>query len=155
MSMLSGLYWESIVRTLDLHERTKGVGDGSIEGYRYIIIQRGDEVLLVLPDYQPREKCLEAAKKIFSRLAPESAVQIVGIGHASSHCNFCLMQTPLPYRCHRCDGWFCESHRLPEEHNCPGENGKAEKVLERIRFKIKREKKERKREIIVVEAPCG
>ena len=154
VALLSGIGWEAIVRMLDLRERAKGVGDGSIEGHRYTIIQRGDRISIVLPDHQPQEKCLEAAKKIFSKLAPKSAIQIVTMGHASSHCNYCLKPTPLPYRCYRCNGWYCESHRLPEQHNCPGGKGKAEKVVERIKPK-KREKKEKKREIVVVEAPCG
>ena len=153
VALLSGVSWESIVRMLDLRERAKGVGDGSVEGHRYTIIQRGERISIVLPDPQPQEKCLEAAKKIYSRLAPESAVQIVTMGHASSHCNYCLKPTPLPYRCYRCKGWYCESHRLPEQHNCPGKGG-AEKVVERVGPE-KSEMKDKKSEIVVLEAPCG
>jgi len=151
-ALLSGVRWGAIVRDLGLRERVRGIGDGSIEGYRYMIIQRGDEILIVLPDYQPQEKCHEIAKKILSRLAPKSKVQVVTMGYASSNCNYCLEPTPLPYRCHRCDGWYCENHRLPEKHNCPEGKGKTERAFERIKPK---KKERRKKEIVVAEAPCG
>lgn len=148
-TLLSGINWASIVHMLGLSERTNGIGDGSIDGHKFIVIQRGDEILIVLPEYQTREKCHEVANKIFSKLDPKSKIQIVTMGHASSHCNYCLKPIPLPYRCYRCDGWYCASHRLPEQHNCPG--GKAEKAVQWVRSK----KKEEKREIVLVEAPCG
>jgi hypothetical protein len=150
-ALLSGLNWEAIIRTLGLRERVKGIGDGGIEGYRYAIIQRGDEILIVLPDYQPREKCHEIAMKIFSKLAPKSKIQVLTMGYASSICNYCLAPTSLPYRCQRCEGWYCESHRLPEQHNCPEVKRGALGVTEQIRPK----KKENKEEIVVAEVPCG
>ena len=150
-ALLSGLQWETIIRILGLRERVKGIGDGKVEGYRYTIVQRGDKIMIVLPDYAPREKCHEVAKKILSRLAPKSKIQVATIGYASSHCNFCLESTTMPYHCHRCGGWYCESHRLPEKHNCPGEEEKIGKIVEGLRPK----KQEKKREIIVAEVPCG
>lgn len=150
-ALLSGLPWETLIRVLSLRERVRGIGDGNIEDYRYTIIQRGDEILIVLPDYEPREKCLEVARKILSKLAPESKIRVAKMGYASSHCNYCLKPTPLPYRCYRCEGWYCESHRLPEEHNCPGGERRVEGVVEPIKFK----KEEKKREIVVTEVPCG
>jgi len=150
-ALLSGLNWEAIIHALGLRERVRGVGDGNIEGYSYTVVQRGDEILIVLPDYEPREKCQEMAKKILLKLAPKSEVQIMTMGYASSQCNYCLKPTPMPYRCYRCDGWYCETHRLPEQHNCPEGKGKAEKVVERVKPK----KEEKKREIVVVEVPCG
>jgi len=150
-ALLLGLPWGIVIRELGLRERARGIGDGNIEGYRYTIIQRGDEILIVLPDYQPKEKCLEVARKILSKLAPKSKIQVAKMGYASSHCNYCLKPTPLPYRCYRCEGWYCESHRLPEEHNCPGEERRVEGVVEPIKPK----KEEKKREIIVTEVPCG
>jgi len=149
-ALLSGLRWESVIRELGLRQRAEGIGDGNVEDYRYTIVQRGDEILIILPDYQPREKCLEVAKKILLKLAPKSVVRVAKMGHASSHCNYCLEPTPLPYRCHRCEGWYCESHRLPEKHNCPGGKEKEEKVVERIK-----PKKERRKEIVIAEIPCG
>jgi len=150
-ALLSGLRWETIVRVLGLRERVKGIGDGRAEGYRYTIVQRGDEILIILPDYESREKCEEVAKKILSQLAPKSEIQVATMGYASSHCNFCLKPTPMPYHCHRCEGWYCESHRLPEKHNCHGEEVGKGKIVERLKPK----KQEKKKEIIVAEVPCG
>lgn len=150
-ALLSGLSWEMITRALELHERVKGIGDGKIEEYQYTIVQRGDEILIVLPNYAPREKCQEVAKKILSQLAPKSKIRVATMGHASSHCNFCLKSTPMPYHCRRCGGWYCESHRLPEKHNCPDEEEKTRKIAERLKPK----KREKKKEVIVAEVPCG
>lgn len=39
-----------------------------------------------------------------------------------NNCDFCGQQDryqPL-FKCHRCNGYFCSEHRLPENHNCPG-----------------------------------
>jgi len=149
--MLAGLGWEAIIRTLELRERVRGIGDGNIEGYRYTIVQRGDHILIILPDYQPREKCLEVARKILLKLAPKAEIQVATMGFASSQCNYCLNPTPLPYRCSRCGGWYCENHRLPEQHNCPGEERKVKRVAKRV--KPKKEEKEKK--IVVAEIPCG
>jgi len=150
-TLLSGLSWEIIIRVLGLRERVKGIGDGEADGYRYTVVQRGDEILIVLSDYAPREKCQEVAKKILSHLSPESKIQVATMGYASSNCNFCLKPSPMPYHCHRCGGWYCESHRLPEKHNCPDEGEKTGKIAEQL----KPRKHERKREIIVAEVPCG
>ncbi len=140
-----------IIRVLGLRERVKGIGDGNVEGYRYTIVQRGNEILIVLPDYTSREECHEVAKKILSQLAPKSEIRVATIGYASAHCNFCLKSTSMPYHCHRCRGWYCESHRLPEKHNCPEEEEKTEKTVERL----KPQKQEKKKEIIIAEVPCG
>lgn len=150
-ALLSGLRWESLIRILGLQERVKGMGDGKVEGYRYTIVQRGDEILIILPDYAPKEKCQEVAKKILSQLAPKSKIRFATMGYASSHCNFCLKPTPLPHHCHRCEGWYCESHRLPEKHNCPDGKEKGERAVKRI--KPKREKEKEK--VVVTEIPCG
>ncbi len=150
-ALLSGMPWESIVRELELSQRVRGIGDGNVEDHRYTIIQRGDEILIVLPDYKPMEKCLEVARKILLKLSPKSKIRVAKMGYASSHCNYCLKPTPLPYRCYRCEGWYCESHRLPEEHNCPGGERRTKGVVEQIKPK----KEEKKGEIIVTEIPCG
>lgn len=36
-----------------------------------------------------------------------------------SECEQCGKSVFLPFRCWRCDGFFCYDHRLPENHNCP------------------------------------
>lgn len=36
-------------------------------------------------------------------------------------CQYCGVRIKvLPYRCRRCKGIFCDDHRLPEDHECPG-----------------------------------
>jgi len=40
-----------------------------------------------------------------------------------SECEQCGKSVFLPFRCWRCDGFFCYDHRLPENHNCPALEG--------------------------------
>lgn len=150
-ALLSGVPWETIIRRLELNERAKGVGDGKIEDHRYTIIQRGDEILVVLPDSETREKCQKMAKKLLSKILPQSEIEIATLGYASTHCNYCLELTSLPYKCYRCHGWYCRTHRLPEEHNCPNGEGKDEGAAKQI--EPKREKTTEK--VVVTEIPCG
>ncbi|GGL31940.1 rhomboid family intramembrane serine protease [Halarchaeum grantii] len=35
-------------------------------------------------------------------------------------CDRCGTQVGMPYRCRFCGGSYCEEHRLPESHDCPG-----------------------------------
>jgi Zn-dependent protease len=35
-------------------------------------------------------------------------------------CDKCGVETYMPYRCNYCGGYFCDQHRLPEFHDCPG-----------------------------------
>ncbi|GAA0292409.1 rhomboid family intramembrane serine protease [Halarchaeum salinum] len=35
-------------------------------------------------------------------------------------CDRCGKQVGMPYRCRFCGGTYCEDHRLPENHECPG-----------------------------------
>ncbi|MCL7417064.1 MAG: rhomboid family intramembrane serine protease, partial [Halalkalicoccus sp.] len=37
-----------------------------------------------------------------------------------AQCDRCGAHENLPYRCGRCGGVYCASHRLPENHDCPG-----------------------------------
>jgi hypothetical protein len=150
-AMLPRIAWEEIIRLLGLWERTKGIGDGKIDEQRYTVVQRGNEISIVFPDYEPREKCYDLVKRILLKIAPKSTIEVATVGYASSHCNYCLQAIPLPYQCSRCEGWYCQEHRLPEKHNCPEENRKTEKIVRRI--KPKREGK--KKEIVVAEIPCG
>jgi len=149
------LNWSEIVRLLRLREREKGVGDGTVEGHKYTIVQRGDEIYIVLPDY-PRDRCESIVKKLLQKLRPDAEIKIGSIGYASSHCNYCLISLPFPYRCHRCGGWYCAEHRLPERHNCPGESGKlAVKGAQRKGEEAKKESKEKKEKIVAVQVPCA
>lgn len=150
LALLSGVPWETIVRRLELDERARGVGDGRDEGYRYTIIHRDDEILIILPDYGPKEECKNIAKKLLRKLMPNSEIEVAPLGYASSHCNYCLKPTSLPYRCYRCRGWYCMIHRLPERHNCPNEEEGKEKAVRRIKPEKKKGEK-----VIITEIPCG
>ncbi|PSQ49603.1 rhomboid family intramembrane serine protease [Halobacteriales archaeon SW_6_65_15] len=37
-------------------------------------------------------------------------------------CDACGENENMPYKCRRCGGTYCSSHRLPESHDCPGLN---------------------------------
>jgi membrane associated rhomboid family serine protease len=37
-------------------------------------------------------------------------------------CDACGEHENMPYKCRRCGGTYCSSHRLPESHDCPGLN---------------------------------
>jgi len=146
------LSWAGILQRLGLTERVFGIADGNIDGYRYSIIQKGNKLYILLPDYSPREKCREVAEKILKILSPEAEIKVVDIGYVSTYCNYCLESTSCPYRCHRCGGWYCQDHRLPEEHNCPGSGEAKAAVREVVK---KRGRKKEKKEVIAVEVPCG
>lgn len=45
-------------------------------------------------------------------------------------CDLCEKDTGYLYRCSKCKGKFCESHRYPEDHNCG-------KPIEKVDSKIK------------------
>ena len=70
--VLMALSWAGILQRLGLTERIFGMADGNIDGYRYSIIQRGDRIYILLPDYSPREKCREVTEKILKTLSPEA-----------------------------------------------------------------------------------
>jgi len=36
------------------------------------------------------------------------------------YCQHCGIEEPLPFRCPSCGGFFCTTHRLPEQHQCTG-----------------------------------
>lgn len=149
------LNWSEIVRVLSLREREKGVGDGSVEGHSYTVVQRNGEIYIVLPDY-PRDKCESIVKKLLQKLKPHAEIKMSSIGHASSHCNYCLATFSLTYRCHRCGGWYCVDHRLPERHNCPDEGeGSTAKRTQPKETRIKEQDKEKGEEIVAVRLPCA
>lgn len=149
------LNWSEIVRLLSLREREKGVGDGTVEGHKYTVVQRGDEIYIVLPDY-PRDRCESIVKKLLQKLRPDAEIKIGSIGYASSHCNYCFTSLPFPYRCNRCGGWYCSEHRLPEKHNCPNGTGEAATQRRQRRDEEKKQvTKEKKEKIVAVQVPCA
>lgn len=45
------------------------------------------------------------------------------VGPTQSFCYHCLDPIYMPFRCHRCGGFFFGTHRLPERHDCTGGEG--------------------------------
>ena len=148
------LGWNEIAEILRLRERGSGIGDGTIDGYRYIVVQRGDQIYIELPDC-PRGKCEETVKKLLQKLKPEAEIKVSPFGYASTHCNYCLAREAMLHRCYRCSGLYCSNHRLPEQHNCPGHGrGNVKRVV--MEKKEEKEKNEEQQErIIVSRVPCG
>lgn len=146
------LNWSEIVRLLSLRE--KGVGDSTVEGHKYTVVQRGDQIYIVLPDH-PQDRCESIVKKLLQKLKPEAEIKVSSAGYASTHCNYCLTSS-LTYRCHRCGRWYCAEHRLPERHNCPGDEEEVvAKRAQRKEAARKEEEKEKKEKIIAVQLPCA
>ncbi|MCK4583290.1 AN1-type zinc finger domain-containing protein [Candidatus Bathyarchaeota archaeon] len=51
-------------------------------------------------------------------------------------CALCKKEVYLPYRCSYCGQYFCDDHRLPEQHLCPDPpDARANK---RTKIRIKR-----------------
>ena len=148
------LGWSSIVEILKLRERAKSIGDGTIDGYRYTLVQREDQIYVELPNY-PREKCEEIIRKLLQKLRPDAEIKLTTLGYVSSHCNYCLTPGGMLHKCHRCGGWYCNEHRLPEQHNCP-EDRAAKTSEATARRKPRREKAKEEKELVVVSrVPCG
>jgi len=121
----------------------------------------GDRLHLLLPDASiPREICERVVRRLAARLYAEvehrpfdpSYVEI--IGPTPSFCHYCLREVYMPYRCHRCGGYYCSEHRFPWRHDCPGDGGEAAAI---VRLEEAREEKREaeKRRILVKEIPCG
>ncbi|MEM2876090.1 MAG: zinc finger AN1 domain-containing stress-associated protein [Candidatus Bathyarchaeia archaeon] len=148
--VLEGLLWNNIVSKLNLSERSENIGDGvTEEGYRFSLIKRGNNIYLILPDY-PEDECEEVARRIVETLVGQMATVQV-FGYYSAFCNYCLAQTSLPFKCRRCGGWYCNEHRLPEMHNCPGSS-----LSRIIAQKIYKQKSvEDKKAVLISKSPCG
>jgi len=114
------LSWETITSILKLRIRTRGIGDGSLDGYDFTVIQRDDQIYIELPNC-PHEKCEHIVKKLLQMLKPDADIRVTSLGYVSTHCNYCLVPDAMLHKCHRCDGWYCNNHRLPEQHSCPGD----------------------------------
>jgi len=162
MSLLEGLLTSGMgFETLSMDETWRGrVREGrySVE----VFIKRlGKELQFFLPDSSvPKEICEKVVKrlsaKIYSLLYQEAFnpdyVRITG--SVPSFCHYCLESVYMPFRCHRCGGYYCSGHRLPEKHNCPG--GEAAMISVSPLVEIDDEIPEKpKKTIIVKEVPCG
>ena len=57
-----------------------------------------------------------------------------------THCNHCKRRiNALPLKCRYCNGYYCDKHRLPEDHNCRGLKEFKERNKERWDKVIKEE----------------
>lgn len=45
-------------------------------------------------------------------------------------CDFCGKGVRLAFKCKRCGGYFCDSHRIPENHNCKGLKKRPESFID-------------------------
>jgi len=125
-----------------------------------VFIKRlGKELQFLLPDSSvPREVCEKVVKrlsaKIYSLILTEpfqpDCVKVVG--PTPSFCYYCLESVYMKFRCHRCGGFFCSRHRLPERHNCPGGE---EKIKLPAMSEEEEESREKPKAIIVKRVPCG
>ena len=48
-------------------------------------------------------------------------------------CYACEASTGMPFKCKFCNHRFCDDHRLPEDHDCPGLKAYKEKRLDKLR----------------------
>ena len=44
---------------------------------------------------------------------------VTGEAERTLKCQYCGKKVDLPFRCSFCGMYYCEEHRLPENHNCP------------------------------------
>ncbi|WXG40883.1 MAG: AN1-type zinc finger domain-containing protein [Candidatus Freyarchaeum deiterrae] len=167
-ALINGLnqtIFQKFISELAFNIRDRNITQGSIEhqGRRIdiTIIREGEKLSIIIPDNRiPKDECEQIAKKILINLyailgkstKPEE-IMVTRLGYASGICNYCLIVAPLTYKCHRCGGYYCAEHRLPEKHNCPKE--REEETTNKNIDKNKKPNKEKGRKIILSEAPCG
>lgn len=165
--ILAGITLKTINDLMKGDFSLKEISPGSWRGYiregRYSvevhIKRRGDEILFLLPDRSiPEDVCKKVVKRLSAKLyallvkteMPPESVEIMG--PANSFCYYCLEPVYMPFRCNRCGGYFCAEHRLPEKHDCPGDEG--EKASAPIKKPDEKEK-EKKKKILVRAIACG
>lgn len=157
------LLHDLMTRELGLRELASGGWRGyTREGQHNVEVHinvKGDEIFFLLPDKSiPEEICHQVVKRLAAKLhalvsqkeMPPETVEIVG--PANAFCHYCLDSVYLPYRCHRCGGYFCEEHRLPEKHDCPGDLEEKEGAAVK---KPEEPKEEKEKKIIVRVVACG
>lgn len=66
-------------------------------------------------------KCTPTASAIKTRSPrPKSLCRPVSNRGVMAKCDQCGADENMPYTCGYCNGTFCGTHRLPENHECPG-----------------------------------
>ncbi|MCW3991846.1 MAG: AN1-type zinc finger domain-containing protein [Candidatus Bathyarchaeota archaeon] len=154
--LTSSLGFETLARGETWRRRVRE-GRWNVEVY---IKRLGRELQLLLPDSSvPREVCEMVVKQLSARihsLLENEAFNpdyVKVVGPTPSFCHHYLESVYMPFRCHRCGGFFCSGHRLPERHNCPGGEEKAQlaAIVEEDEEGFEKPGKP----IMVKEIPCG
>lgn len=159
-----GLIRPVLLNEFAFQEYSDGSWRGTVrEGTHSIQVQirrRGEEIVLILPDRSiPPEVCDAVVKRLAARLyalvlnkeIPQDSVDI--LGPSNSFCNYCLEPVYMPFRCGRCGGFFCTTHRLPERHDCPGDE-KTESAAH-AEVPLKEEDAGEEKRIVVRVVACG
>lgn len=126
-----------------------------------IFVKRiGDRLHILLPDASiSREVCERVVRGISAKLyallenRPFRPEYVEVVGSTPSFCHYCLEEVYMPFRCHRCERYYCSEHRFPWRHDCPGGEGKVG-VAVRVE-KPSEEEKRVGRRLLVREVPCG
>ncbi|MHA1378836.1 MAG: AN1-type zinc finger domain-containing protein [Candidatus Helarchaeota archaeon] len=140
----------------------KNIASGYLEDEYVTIYFEGDKLTIIIPDENLSEKkCHKIAKKIIKKIynlrgieLELDEIEIKMLSFASGICNFCLIKA-FTYKCRRCKAYYCSNHRLPENHNCPGEHKLAFEIKERAFNKKKYAEEEKSAKIIITESHCG
>ena len=119
------------------------------------------QIQFILPDRAiPEDICKKAIKKLTAELyavIEDKPIDVDIIGPSRRFCHYCLEPAKqLLFRCERCGGFYCNSHRLPEEHDCPGgEKAGIKTGQKRETREEESEKEEETIRILLQEIPCG
>ncbi|MFX1465660.1 MAG: AN1-type zinc finger domain-containing protein [Promethearchaeota archaeon] len=82
--------------------------------------QKGKEIEIIdASEMQYIPRVIRNSSESVSEKKSETKVKSVLV----SECEQCGKAVFLPFRCWRCDGFFCYDHRLPENHDCPAMKG--------------------------------
>ena len=155
--------FNKLTEKLNFKKKEKeNVASGIIDGAHVTIFHEGEKLTIIIPDDKlSEEKCRKIAKKIIKKLYQLMEIEIdldnIEIkmkGFASGICNFCLIKA-FTYKCHRCRGYYCGEHRLPEKHNCPGNRRLQFQINEDISDKEEQKKDEKSEKVIILESHCG
>ena len=143
-------------------KRTKNVASGYIKGEYVTVYFEGEKFTIIIPDEKlTEEECRKIAKiiliELYKLIGMElniEDIEIKMLGFASGICNYCLIKA-FTYKCHRCKGYYCSEHRLPENHNCPANRKIKYKIKKKEKMEEKKEKDKKSKKVIIVESYCG
>ena len=155
--------FDKLTDKLKFKKKKTNIASGYIDGVYVTVYYQGEKFSILIPDENlTEEECRRIAKKIIKELYKLEGIkldiddiEIKMKGFASGICNYCLIVFPFTYKCHRCKGYYCSEHRLPENHNCPGERKLKFKNEEKDKDKEKKKKDEKGKKVEIVESHCG